>query len=58
MHIGAERQDGYWVFTVRDNGIGIEPEFKEQIFGLFSRLHNARPLCRHRYWLGHLPAHR
>jgi PAS domain S-box-containing protein len=41
VHIGAERQDGYWLFTVGDNGIGIPPEFKEQIFGLFSRLHNA-----------------
>jgi len=41
VHIGAERQDGCWVFTVRDNGIGIQPEFREQIFGLFSRLHNA-----------------
>ena len=41
VHIGAERQDGNWVFTVSDNGIGIPPEFKEQIFGLFTRLHNA-----------------
>ncbi len=41
VHIGAERQDGYWIFTVGDNGIGIQPEFQEQIFGLFSRLHNA-----------------
>ena len=41
VHVGAARQDGYWVFAVRDNGIGIQPEFKEQIFGLFSRLHNA-----------------
>jgi PAS domain S-box-containing protein len=40
IHIGAERLDGQWVFTVRDNGIGIQPEFREQIFGLFSRLHN------------------
>ncbi|MDP9112383.1 MAG: PAS domain S-box protein [Acidobacteriota bacterium] len=40
VHIGAERQDGNWVFTVSDNGIGISPEFKEQIFGLFTRLHN------------------
>ncbi len=41
VFIGAERQDGHWLFRVRDNGIGIQPEFKEQIFGLFSRLHNA-----------------
>jgi PAS domain S-box-containing protein len=40
IHIGVERQPGSWVFTVRDNGIGIEPEFRERIFGLFSRAHS------------------
>ena len=39
VHVSGERQNGSWVFSVRDNGIGIEPEYKEQVFGLFKRLH-------------------
>jgi signal transduction histidine kinase len=35
----AERADGMWKITVADNGIGIEPDYHEQIFGLFQRLH-------------------
>lgn len=41
IHIAAERDNDLWVFTVRDNGIGIENEYKEQIFGLFTRLHSS-----------------
>ena len=40
IQIWAELQGADWVFSVKDNGIGIAPDYQERIFGMFARLHS------------------
>jgi len=39
VHISSRRVDLEWVFSVEDNGPGIDPAFRTRIFGVFKRLH-------------------
>jgi len=39
IHVDAKAQDGVWLFSVSDNGIGIAPQYQDQIFRIFGRLH-------------------
>jgi light-regulated signal transduction histidine kinase (bacteriophytochrome) len=42
IHVGARREKDRWLLWVRDNGIGIEPQYAGRIFQIFQRLHTRK----------------
>jgi PAS domain S-box-containing protein len=42
IHVGARKEKERWLFWVRDNGIGIEPQYAGRIFQIFQRLHTRK----------------
>jgi len=42
IHVGIEDRKNEWTFSVRDNGIGIAPQYADRIFRIFQRLHTRK----------------
>ena len=42
IKISAQELEDHWLFSVCDNGIGIDPQYQKQIFSIFKRLHTRK----------------
>ena len=40
IHISAKNENNKWLFSIKDNGLGINPKYADQVFKIFRRLHS------------------
>ena len=40
IHISTKKEKNQYIFSIKDNGIGMSPEYLERIFTIFQRLHS------------------
>ncbi len=53
INISATKQPGGWLLSVQDNGIGIEPDYRDKIFVIFHRLHSRKQYAGNGIGLAH-----
>ncbi|MDQ2947423.1 MAG: ATP-binding protein [Acidobacteriota bacterium] len=41
VHVSSSREETATTFSIKDNGVGIDPKYHDEIFGIFKRLHGA-----------------
>jgi light-regulated signal transduction histidine kinase (bacteriophytochrome) len=40
IQVEARQEQGYWLFSIKDNGIGLDVNQRDKIFKIFQRLHS------------------
>jgi len=54
IHVSVRQEPQEWTFSVRDNGVGMDPQYADRIFKVFQRLHTREPYPKPGVGLSHV----